>query len=122
MKIIIDLPTLMHEIHANAREKGFHDDSQPLIVYMANMCNNTHGEVTELWDAWRAGKENDPCDKAQKMGELGLMQLTTTEEELADLFIRTCDIAERLNIDLVRAVNAKHAFNKSRPHMHGKKN
>jgi NTP pyrophosphatase (non-canonical NTP hydrolase) len=40
--------------------------------------------------------------------------------ELADCVIRIFDFAEYLKIDLEEAIAMKHAFNKSRPKMHGK--
>lgn len=108
--------------HANAKEKGFHDIAQPDSVFVSNQCNNLHAEVTELWDAYRAGKEDAPCDKAEKMKALGLPELTCKEEELADIAIRVLDVSRRLGVDILRAIQTKHAYNKTRPHMHGKKN
>lgn len=108
--------------HANAKEKGFHDLAQLDSVFVSNQCNNLHAEVTELWDGYRAGKEDAPCDKAEKMKALGLPELTCKEEELADIAIRVLDISRRLSVDILRAIQTKHAYNKTRPHMHGKKN
>ena len=41
--------------------------------------------------------------------------------ELADIVIRVGDLAERLGIDLGRAVEEKHAFNLTRAMKHGGK-
>lgn len=120
--MITDLNELADEVHKNAREKGFHDMTQPIEVFVANQCNNLHAEVTELWDAWRAGTENSLCDKGEKMIALGLSGLTCTEEELADIVIRALDVSRRIDIDIVHAVNMKHRYNKTRSHKHGKKN
>lgn len=109
-------------VHRNARNKGFHPDDEPERTYIANQCNNMHAEVTELWDAWRAGKEVEPCDKAAAMEKLGLPMLTTTEEELADIVIRAMDVAARLGVDIESVVWAKHQYNLTRPHKHGKLN
>jgi len=115
------LNELAQIVHQNAKEKGFHP-KEHVRTFMANQCNNLHGEVSELWDAWRAGKQFEPCDKAAKMNQLGLYPLNCTEEELADVIIRALDLSARLNIDIDRAVVAKHAYNKTRPHLHGKLN
>jgi len=40
--------------------------------------------------------------------------------ELADVLIRAFDAAETLGFDLMQAVLDKHAYNKTREHMHGR--
>ena len=108
-------------VHANAREKGFHDNPDNEI-FLANQCCNLHAEVSELWDSFRAHQFEAPCDKAKKMEAMGLEPLTCAEEEYADIVIRALDQCRRLGIDIQRAIEIKHAYNKTRPHMHGKKN
>lgn len=120
--MITDLNELADEVHKNAIEHGFHDPYEVLGVFIANQCNNMHAEVTELWDAYRAGKGDEPCDKAEKMIALNLRVLNCNEEELADIIIRALDVSRRLGIEIVAAINAKHEYNKTRPYMHGKKN
>ena len=100
-------------VHANARAHGFHPPESE-IQFMANQCNNLHCEISELWEAWRAGKDSEMCDKD--------INLTCTEEELADLIIRALDISRRLNIDILNAINVKHKYNLTRPFLHGKLN
>lgn len=111
--MITDLNQIADMVHANARDKGFHPD-EPVEVFIANQCNNMHGEVQELWDAWRKGTEHQQCDKD--------CNLTCTEEELADLVIRALDVSRRLGVNIVYAINRKHSYNTTRPHKHGKKN
>ena len=41
-------------------------------------------------------------------------------DELADIVIRTLDLAERFKIDLGSAMLSKHAVNTKRPYKHGK--
>lgn len=41
--------------------------------------------------------------------------------ELADIVIRSMDLAESLGIDLAKEILDKAAFNESRPHKHGNK-
>jgi len=115
------LNQIAHSVHANAAIHGFHPPEEPIRQFMANQIGNLHGEVSELWDAWRAGKENEPCDKAAKMAELGILPLSCTEEELADIIIRALDLSARLGIDIDAAVKAKHQYNIQREFKHGKK-
>ena len=117
----IPLNLLAQVVHENAKAKGFHPE-EPIEVFMANQCNNLHAEVTELWDAWRAGKQDDLCDKSEKMKDMNMRPLTCTEEELADIIIRALDLSARLDIDISRAVTMKHLYNKARPYKHGKLN
>lgn len=97
----------------NAKAHGFHDvNNTP-----ASLCANLHGEVSELWEAFRKGTLNSPCDKASKMSE----PLTCAEEELADIIIRALDNAAQWGIDIERAVRIKHEYNVTRPYLHGGK-
>jgi NTP pyrophosphatase (non-canonical NTP hydrolase) len=109
-------------VHACAVEHGFHPKEQPIEVFIANQCNNLHAEISELWDAFRAGEADHLCDKASKMLGLQLRPLTKAEEELADIIIRALDVSRRLRIDIYTAILTKHAFNKTRPFRHGKLN
>lgn len=107
-------------VHKNAIEHGFHPEGQDVGDWLAHMCNNKHGEICELYDAWRSGHLHQPCDKAAKMEALGLPPLTCAEEEYADLIIRCLDECRRLGIDIARAIAVKHAYNVTRPFKHGK--
>ena len=95
----------------SAEEHGFHDegvnDSCP--AWVANL----HGEVSELWEAYRKGSLNEPCDKPAP--------LTNAEEELADIVIRVFDTAVQLDIDIENAVEIKYSYNLTRPFRHGGK-
>lgn len=111
------------EVYLNACEKGFHDAdaSRSVVDSYAVWMVNLHGEVSELWEAARNGVVTHPCDKAKKMSELGIPSITYEEEELADIIIRALDTAAARGIDIGKAVEAKHEFNKTRPHKHGGK-
>lgn len=104
-------------VHELARAKGWYDTP----VTVDNRVANMHGEVSEFWEAYRAGTLNEWCDKAQKMVEAGLPPLTCAEEELADMIIRALDCAAMLKIDIGRAIHIKHRFNSTRPYRHGGK-
>lgn len=96
------------------RTKGFHGPTGTEKPDLATMLINIHGEVSELWEAHRRGTLNQQCDKAT------CEPLTSEEEELADILIRTLDLAEFRSIDIGRAVRVKMAYNVGRAHMHGK--
>ena len=103
------------EVEANAVAKGFRpmgrcDDREAVAVFVSN----EHSEVSELWEAYRAGKLHEPCDKPG-------LGLTCAEEELADIVIRAMDTSRALGVDLGAAVVAKHRYNLSRLHLHGGK-
>ena len=83
---------------------------------------NIVGELSELWEAFRKHQLNEPCDKAAKMKELGLRPLTCLEEELADIVIRTIELAKKLGVENIEeCIHAKNEYNKTRSHKHGGK-
>lgn len=90
-------------------------------IDVATFCTNLTGEISELWEAYRKGELDKPCDKAAKMKSLGLPGLTCAEEEIADILIRTLDTAEFWGLDISRAMKAKHLYNASRSFRHGNK-
>lgn len=100
-----------------AQSKGFHDAPVDMSVSVSNL----HSEVSEMWEAFRNNRLQQPCDKAEKMEAMGLPGLNCLEEELADIFIRCLDTAREHGVDLARAVVAKDAYNQSRPHKNGGK-
>jgi NTP pyrophosphatase (non-canonical NTP hydrolase) len=120
-------------VAANAKAKGFREQmfkglspeqtDGPVGEKTAIMtfCENLHGEVSELWEAYRAGNLHALCDKAEKMVAMGLPPLTCAEEELADIIIRALDTAEHYKIDVAKALATKAEYNSSRPILHGGK-
>lgn len=108
---------LGEEFYTSAKDKGWHTGP----VVLGNYLSNLHSEVSELWEAERNNKLDEPCDKAEKMIEKGIEPLSCKEEELADIFIRTLDTAVALDVDMAKAVRNKHLFNGTREHRHGGK-
>jgi hypothetical protein len=127
------LNQLRDAVAKNAEDHGFRDQYRKLmteeqwegplgqLVRAAVYTANQHGEASEFWEAFRAGKLNEPCDKAAKMEALGLPVLTCAEEEIADEIIRAMDKAEAHKADVAKAVYVKMAYNATRPHLHGGK-
>jgi len=109
------------EIHGIAKEKGWHDEPMTERAGVAVYFLNIIAEATEAWEAFRAGKLNELCDKADKMRALNQKPLTCAEEELADIVIRAFDTAEKLGIDIEGAIRSKSEYNRSRSHRHGGK-
>ena len=127
------LNDLRDAIAENAKNKGFKDQmfetltpeqkAGPIgeLIMAATYTANQHGESSEFWEAFRKGKLHEPCDKAKKMEELGLSGLTCAEEEIADELIRALDKADAFKVDAAKAVAVKHAYNLTRPALHGGK-
>ncbi len=107
-------------VHDNAVEKDFHDYSESEEVFITREALNIVCEVAELNEAKREGRLDALCDKKEGMLALFLRPLTCKEEEYADIIIRALDQCRRLEIDIERAVEIKHAYNRSRPKKHGK--
>lgn len=108
-------------VHRLAWEKGWHDDEESEDHFVERMCNNFHNEISELHESWRNNKLHEPCDKANKMIELGIEPLTCLEEESADIIIRVLDACMKLGVDIQSAIERKHKYNKTRSLRHGNK-
>lgn len=115
------------EMYQISKDHGFHNNEVPTAIPNPDDANiylltekpigswiaNLHGEVSELWEAYRNRKLFLKCDKA--------CDLTCAEEELADIMIRCMDTSVALGVDLGRAIRIKSEYNRSRPHKHGGK-
>ena len=102
MPLLKEQPTLKHfqqYIHDLEAERGF--DNQSAI----DKCLLLGEEVGELFKAVRK-TEGLNIEKSADYGNVG--------EELADVFIYLCAIANRFNIDLEAAFRDKEEVNKTR--------
>lgn len=96
---------------------GWHNEAPNMSHYLMNL----HSEVSEMWEAWRNGTLDKPCDKAERMAAHDIPVLSAKEEEIADILIRTLDTAHAFHVDIDRAVEAKMAYNATRGHRYGGK-
>lgn len=103
------------EAHDIAKSKGWHDKP----IEFGTFCANLHGEVSEMWEAYRAGTLHQPCGKKNEDGSL--LNLSCLEEELGDMVIRAFDVAGAYGVNIARAIQIKMAYNKTRPYRHGNK-
>lgn len=107
-QIRLNVNDLIDDVHNNAVSKGWWDDGKDqrnkgeAIALM-------HSELSEALEALRAGNPQDSKVPYDNM-----------TVELADCIIRIFDFAGAYNLPLIDALLAKHEFNKTRPHKHGK--
>lgn len=102
----MDLNQLAKQIYQIAENNGFWGDIdaqefQPELVYIKKLCL-IHSEASEVLEAMR----DDNWDKVP--------------EELADILIRTLDLAAGLGYDIQEAVTEKIKKNALRPFLHNK--
>lgn len=130
MKEIKDgINKLVELSHTNAVEKGFYDTGDFNIPEKLMLIVS---EVSEALEDYR--KLGDSMDLRKEKFESkvnGFLYDQQTEDvslkpvgfpsELADVIIRVCDLAGRMNFDLGQAVVNKIQFNFTRPYRHGGK-
>lgn len=104
-QVRIQLQDLIDDVHGNAKRKGWWEGERNVGEALALM----HSELSEALEAARAGYPTD--------SKIPFDNFTV---ELADCVIRIFDLAGGLSLQLVDALLAKHEFNKTRPHKHGK--
>lgn len=104
------LNELRDEIHATAREKGWYNDGERNIPEALALI---HAEVSEALEEYRDGKMETVRDPTGR--------LTGFKVEVADILIRTLDLAGYIGMDVDDVVRSKMAYNRTRPHRHGGK-
>lgn len=115
-----DLNDLAKDIHATAKEKGWHEegDSSDRIPTLLALV---HSEVSEALEAYRCWGKKDISDFIPNMEERYNGKPEGFPSELADVTIRVLDICALYDIDIQAAIGLKMAYNKTRPYRHGGK-
>jgi NTP pyrophosphatase (non-canonical NTP hydrolase) len=132
------LNKLRDKVVEYAVRQGFHNGNHR-TVNLGERLMLIVSELSEALEADRNGKwsrdvdeivhdkttwldvTNVPMEIISKKGYYEKYVKGTVEEEIADTFIRICDLAGIYGIDLDFHVAAKMAYNELRPYRHGKK-
>lgn len=99
---------MANDVHMNAKAKGFWEEG--VDRNDGELLALIHSEVSETLEALRNG--NPPDSK--------LPEFTAAEVELADVVIRVMDMGAARGWRIAQAIEAKAAYNTTRPHKHGK--
>lgn len=100
-------------VHQNAVDKGFWKELDGLPAHIAALSRFAlmHSELSEAVERIR----KNPHARDEKCPAF-----TNLEVELADAVIRIMDFADAWGLNVGGAIRAKHDYNLTRPHMHGK--
>jgi len=104
----MNINKLANDVYSLAVEKGWHEDldsPQKTVVQIALIMS----ECAEAIECVRS----PPTKTAGKPEGLDI--------ELADVIIRTLDLAASLGLNMEDAITVKHEYNKTRPYKHGGK-
>ena len=102
----VNLTEFAKEVHNYNKEKGFWETPREIPELIALM----HSELSEALEAHRKDLMDDK-----------LTHRSGVEVELADCIIRILDTCGAFGLDIHGAMMEKIAYNKTRPHKHGKK-
>jgi NTP pyrophosphatase (non-canonical NTP hydrolase) len=109
----LDIKELQRDIHKVAVELGWWEKERNIPECLCLI----HSEVSEALEDYRDNHmESTIIVSGPKTGKpIGF------PTELADIMIRTMDLAEGMGIDLEKEILKKHEYNRTRPYKHGGK-
>ena len=124
------LNEFVKDIHSNAVAHGWWDEPRSFGEIVA-LC---HSELSEALEEDRAGKQLIYCETGIKLnkdccddgcvGAACFRDNSAKPEgvavEMIDCIIRILDWCGQMGIDVEAVLEAKHAYNKTRPYKHGK--
>jgi len=101
------------EVHKTAVDKGFYEHKADGEVHRPSgtAIALMHSELSEVLEALR---------KPVQENSAKVPEFSEVEEELADVVIRVMDFQKAHGYRVQEAILAKMAYNKTRPHKHGK--
>ena len=105
------------EIHELAVDKGWwpYADAVTTSVIVEKLCL-IHSEVSEALEELRQGEgPHQFISYDEDTKPIGFVI------ELADIMIRILDLCSALGLDIEKAIEMKHKYNKTRPYRHGGK-
>jgi len=105
------------EIHELAVDKGWwpYADAVTTPVIVEKLCL-IHSEVSEALEELRQGEgPHQFISYDEDTKPIGFVI------ELADIMIRILDLCSALGLDIEKAIEMKHKYNKTRPYRHGGK-
>ena len=117
--------------HTISRDHGFWEDEERILEALSPIVEDWRVFFNALVASKLAliDSESSEALGCVRTGEVaaGFMELRDENwkpngiaSELADIMIRTAELAMWLNIDLGLAIQTKTNYNKTRPHKHGK--
>jgi NTP pyrophosphatase (non-canonical NTP hydrolase) len=109
-EIDINLETAQREAHALMKEKGFWGADRSPTTLMLRAAQIA-GEAHELMEYYRKGQATQPGKVPA--GDDGA-KYTNEAEELADIILRTLDLAEARGISITPVIKAKFRYNQTR--------
>ena len=115
---IESITTTARLINANARVKGFWQQAEqrpdiPYELFLIQKLALIGTEVSEAVEAIRSGSGTAASLKADGFSRI--------EEELADIIIRTLDMASQMGVNIGAVIFKKMEYNSGRAPLHGKK-
>jgi NTP pyrophosphatase (non-canonical NTP hydrolase) len=111
----LTIEELIKDAHATAMDKGWWDDDPELDRSFGTAIALIHSEASEALEEYRDGRRYDEIYYREDGKPEGI------PVEFADVVIRIADQAGERGIPLLRAIEEKLAFNKTREHRHGNK-